>query len=66
MTDRTSNQQPSPRRNEVLWGAYQWGRLWHVGHSRKDAREYVERVSGHPWKKAREYFRIVRVKVNPL
>lgn len=58
--------QPSPQRNEVVWGVYQWGRLWYVESTRKAAIQAAMNSSGEPWSRTRKYFSVCKVRVNPL
>lgn len=62
----TSQQQPSPRREEVMWGVYQWGRLWYVELTRKAAIQAAMNSSGETWSLTRKYFSVCNVKVSPL
>jgi hypothetical protein len=69
MTHRTTehklDEQPHGKTCEK-WGLYQWGLLWEVHRTKRDAIDSAVASSGEPWAKTKAYFRVQRVKVTPL
>lgn len=50
----------------IAWGWYNYGTLIGVEGRRRDAIAAIESHVGAPWKTAREYMQVRKVKVTPL
>ncbi len=55
-----------PARTKTAWAVYQWGRLWSVERTRREAIKEALYSSGESWKKTQAYFRVVKVTVTPV
>lgn len=48
----------------VVWGLYNFGNLWGVYRTRKEARREAEEALGESWKKCRGTMEVHRVRVS--
>lgn len=46
-----------------VWGLYNWGNLWDVFRTRREAIAYAEKVDGRPWAEIKSHMEIHKVTV---
>jgi len=53
-------------KNNEYWGLYNYANLWAVEKTQRACKEKAEKDTGKPWSKCKEYFKIVKVTVEPV
>ena len=59
------NSRENPR-DQRAWGLYNYGILWTVERTRRQARMEAERIIGKPWAECRTYMEVHKVTVRKL
>lgn len=53
-------------KSNEYWGLYNCTNLWVVEKTQRACKEEAEQATGEPWSKCKEYFKIVKVTVDPV
>jgi hypothetical protein len=53
-------------KSNEYWGLYNASNLWGVAKTQRELKETAIEATGEPWSKCKKYFRIVRVRVEPI